>query len=131
MAHYAILDENNIVTAVIVGRNENEVVDGISDWEEYYSKFTGKTVKRTSYNTLENVHKQGGVPFRYNYAGIGSTFDPNKGLDGGFISVKPYASWILNQDNYAWEAPIPKPQDGKKYMWDEDSLSWIEVVLPE
>lgn len=131
MAHYAVLDENNNVLQVIKGRNEDEVIDGISDWEEYYSNFTGKTVKRTSYNTYANTHLNNGVPFRYNYAAIGGKFDPDKGPDGAFILIKPYDSWILNQDTYEWEAPIAKPQDGKKYMWDEDSLSWIEVVLPE
>jgi hypothetical protein len=76
MAHYAFLDENNIVTEVIVGRNEDEVIDGISDWEAYYGEFRGQTCKRTSYN--------GNI--RYNYAGIGYTYDPVK---DSFIPPKP------------------------------------------
>ena len=71
MGHYAFLDENNIVTEVITGKDENEVVEGISDWETYYGEFRGQVCKRTSYNTYHNEHKLGGTPFRKNYAGIG------------------------------------------------------------
>ena len=79
MAHYAILDTNSVVTDVIVGRNEDEVVDGISDWEAYYAHVLGipaEQVKRTSYNTLNGEHREGGTPFRGNYAGVGYTYDP-------------------------------------------------------
>jgi len=76
MAHYALLDKNNIVTQVITGRNEDEVVDGISDWETYYGNFHGQTCKRTSYNA--NIR---GV-----YAGIGYTYNPD--LDE-FVSPTP------------------------------------------
>jgi hypothetical protein len=76
MAHYAFLDENNIVTEVIVGRNEDEVVDGISDWEAHYGEFRGQVCKRTSYN--------GNI--RRNYAGIGYTYDEAR---DAFIPPKP------------------------------------------
>lgn len=79
MAHYAILDENNIVTKVIVGRDETDTVAGISDWEAYYAhilKLSAERVKRTSYNTHNGEHLLGGTPFRGNYAGIGYTYDP-------------------------------------------------------
>jgi len=71
MAHYAFLDENNIVTEVITGRDEDEVVEGVSDWEAHYSAIRGQRCLRTSYNTKYNEHIDGGVAFRGNYAGVG------------------------------------------------------------
>ena len=119
MAHYAFLDENNIVTEVIVGKDEGE--EGI-DWEAHYGAFRGQTCKRTSYNTHGGVHSGGGTPYRKNYAGIGSTFDAER---DAFISPKPYASWLLNEDSCLWNAPVPYPDDGERYRWDEATLSWI------
>lgn len=116
MAHYAFLDENNIVTEVIVGRNEDEVVDGISDWETYYGEFRGQVCKRTSYNG--NIRK--------NYAGIGMTYDP---MRDAFIAPQPYPSWVLNEDSCLWEAPVAYPTDDKMYGWDEETTSWVEVIL--
>jgi hypothetical protein len=80
MAHYAFLDENNIVTEVIIGRNEDEVVNGISDWEAHYAEVRGQVCKRTSYNTYRDEsetpqHRNGGTPFRGKYAGIGDKYD--------------------------------------------------------
>jgi hypothetical protein len=105
MAHYAFIDENNIVTEVIVGRNEDEVVDGISDWESHYAEFRpGLTCKRTSYNS--NIRK--------NYAGIGFTYDE---VRDAFIAPKPDEftdedgnsfTFVLNEDTCQWEA-IPAP----------------------
>jgi hypothetical protein len=119
MAHYAILDENNIVTSVIVGKDENEVSEGITDWESHYG------AKRTSYNTYGGVHKLGGIPFRKNYAGIGFTYDSAR---DAFIPPKPFSSWVLNEDSCLWEAPTSIPSDGKSYWWDEETLSWKEVA---
>ncbi len=124
MAHYAYLDENNIVTMVIVGKNEGE--DGI-DWEEYYG------AKRTSYNTLGGVYHDPDTrepsadqskAFRKNYAGIGYTYDPNR---DAFIPPKHFPSWVLNETSCQWEAPIPKPQDGKNYDWFERGQKWVEI----
>ena len=114
MAHYAFLDENNVVTEVIVGRNEDEVVDGISDREVYYGEIRGQKCVRTSYNAR----------IRKNYAGIGFTYDENR---DAFIPPKPFASWVLNESTCLWEAPIAMPTDGKPYFWDEDTLSWVEI----
>lgn len=122
MAHYAFLDENNIVVEVIVGKDEGE--DGI-DWEQYYEQFKGLTCKRTSYNTRAGTHTNNGIPFRKNYAGIGYSY--NEALDA-FIPPKPYASWILNESTCIWNPPIPMPQDGKYYMWDESTTNWVEMV---
>ena len=119
MAHYAFLDENNIVTEVIVGKDEGE--DGV-DWEEHYGAFRGQTCKRTSYNTHGGVHSSGGTPFRKNYAGIGYTYDADR---DAFIPPKPFASWLLDENTCLWNAPVPYPNDGGFYRWDEATLSWI------
>jgi len=103
MAHYAELDENNIVTTVFVGRDEYDLAPGITDWEEYYAR-PGFTVKRTSYNTHANVHATGGTPFRGNYAGIGYTYD--EAFDA-FIPPKPeptdeISGWVLDDATCTW-----------------------------
>jgi hypothetical protein len=103
MAHYAFLDNNNIVTEVIVGRNEDEVVDSISDWESYYGAIRNQVCKRTSYNTVGNVHLLGGIPFRKNYAGIGFTYDS---IRDAFIPPKPEChpnDTTLDPDTCLWE----------------------------
>lgn len=123
MAHYALLDRNNVVVQVITGKDENE---GIYDWELFYTQETRLTAKRTSYNTVGGVHTAGGTPFRKNYAGIGYTYDPQR---DAFIPPKPYPSWILNEQTCIWEPPVAMPQDGKLYRWDESTTSWVEVQL--
>ena len=111
MAHYAYLDENNIVVAVTVGKDETELIDGL-DTETYYALGTPYTVKRTSYNN--NIRKQ--------FAGIGYTYDA---VNDVFISPQPYASWALD-NNFDWQSPTPRPEEGM-WRWDEDNLSWTEV----
>lgn len=123
MAHYAFLDGNNIVTEVIVGKNEGE--QGI-DWEQWYGDFRGQACKRTSYNTSGGVHSLGGTPFRKNYAGIGYTFDEER---DAFIPPKPFASWVLNEETCLWDAPVAMPTDGGFYNWNEDTQSWDAVEL--
>lgn len=120
MAHYAFLDENYIVTEVIVGKDESNY-----DWEAHYGQFRGQLCKRTSYNTQGGVHNSGGTAFRKNYAGIGYSYDPGR---DAFIPPRPFASWQLNEDSCLWEPPIPMPADGQMYRWDEDTTSW--VVIP-
>jgi hypothetical protein len=112
MAHYAFLDENNVVTNVIVGRNEDEVVDGISDWEAYYSEMTGQKCVRTSYNRKIRKH----------FAGIGLIYDEER---DAFIAPQPYPSWTLDEETCSWEPPTKAPDDGKLYAWDEESGAWI------
>lgn len=109
MAHYAYLDEHNIVTQVITGRNEDEIVNGISDWETYYGNIRGQVCKRTSFNG--NIRKQ--------YAGVGFTYDVVKDQ---FVSPQPYASWSLDSNN-DWQAPTPKPEGS--FIWDEETLAWV------
>ena len=122
MAHYAFIDNTSTVVEVIVGRDETEVVDDITDWEAYYTtKRDGLRALRTSYNTVAGQHTTGGVPYRGNYAGIGYKY--NETLDA-FIPPQLYPSWILNEETYSWNPPIPYPQDGEEYEWNEDSQEW-------
>ena len=118
MAHYAFLDENNIVTEVIVGKNEGE--DGI-DWEQWYGDFRGQVCKRTSYNTKGNVHNNGGTPYRGNYAGIGYTYRAD--IDA-FVPPQPFQSWTLDA-NAQWQPPVAMPIDGGMYSWDEATTAWV------
>jgi hypothetical protein len=115
MAHYAFLDESNIVTEVIVGIDETELIEGL-DPETWYANFRGQTCKRTSYNAATNG-------FRFNYAGIGYTYDP---VDDAFIAPQPYSSWVLD-NNKQWQPPVEHPQDGKMYYWSEESGEWHEA----
>ena len=123
MAHYALLDENNNVVSIITGRNENEIVSGITDWEQHYSEVTGFNVKRTSYNTYSNEHTNNGVPFRKNYAIVGGVYDEEK---DAFYAQQPYPSWILNEQTFQWDSPIPYHDDDKGYNWNETTQEWIE-----
>jgi hypothetical protein len=108
MAHYAFLDENNIVTEVIVGIDENELIEGLHP-EIWYGNFRNQTCKRTSYNN--RIRKQ--------YAGIGYTYDANADV---FIAPQPFLSWSLDE-NFDWQAPTPAPIEGKWY-WDEENQQW-------
>ena len=123
MAHYAFLDGSNIVTEIIVGKNEGE--EG-TDWEVHYGNFRGQVCKRTSYNTSGGVHTSGGTPYRKNYAGIGYTYDQAR---DAFIPPKPYPSWLLDETTCLWEAPVPMPNDGGLYRWDEAAGEWVEYSL--
>ena len=126
MAHYAFINSNNIVTQVIVGRHEDEIVDGITDWEAYYGEKMGERCLRTSYNTAAGVHTGGGTPYRGNYAGIGYKYDED--LDA-FIAPQPFPSWTLNE--YVWEAPVAYPEDGEQYVWNENRKEWEAVITDE
>jgi len=113
MAHYAFLDSNNIVTEVITGINETELIEGL-DTETWYGNFRGQTCKRTSYNG--NIRKQ--------YCGIGYSYNAKADV---FVAPQPFASWSLD-DNYDWQPPVARPTDDKRYTWSEDDLNWKEVV---
>ena len=113
MAHYAFLDQNNIVTEVIAGKHETDLSH---DWEQFYGEIRNQVCKRTSYNN--NIRK--------NYAGIGYTYDS---IRDAFIPPKPYLSWLINEETCQWSAPIPMPVDSDKmFSWDEPSLSWVEII---
>jgi hypothetical protein len=113
MAHYAFLDDNNFVTEVIVGVHEDELIEGL-DPETWYGNFRNQVCKRTSYNA-----KIRGV-----YAGIGMFY--NETLDI-FVPLKPYASWVMNEERSTWLAPVPYPNDGDTYDWNEETLSWDKI----
>jgi hypothetical protein len=110
MAHYAFLDDNNIVTEVIVGIDETELIEG-KDPEVWYAEFRGQRCVRTSYN----------ASIRKNYAGIGYSYSDE--LDA-FIAPQPFASWLLDEDTAQWVAPVAYPADGLIYSWNEEALDW-------
>jgi len=141
MANYAFINENNVVVNVITGVDENiiqtdldgtEVGGSTEAWEQFYAsqpQFAGLTCKRTSYNTYGGVHKEGGTPFRGNYAGIGFRYEPDFDV---FIRQQPYPSWKLNYTTYLWQAPIAKPDDveGYEWVWSEINKEWVQVAIP-
>ena len=130
MAHWAELDENNIVTRVLVGDNNDPANDEGYQW---LLDNLGGTWKKTSYNTVAGQHTNGGTPFRKNYAGIGYSYD--EALDA-FIPPKPADrnSWIVDETTGLWKAPVDMPTEtapeGKYYTWDEGSVSWILADAP-
>jgi len=113
MAHYAFLDGNNVVTEVITGIDETELIEGF-DTETWYGNFRGQVCKRTSYHN--NIRKQ--------YAGVGYTYDADADV---FVAPQPFPSWTLDE-NYDWQPPTPKP-DGN-YAWFERKKQWIEIDEP-
>jgi hypothetical protein len=116
VAHYAFLDENNIVTQVIVGRNEDEIVDGISDWESHYAEIVGQRCIRTSYNGR----------IRGRYASIGYLYDEERDL---FIAPQPFPSWITDERG-EWVAPVPYPEDNSVFwVWSESEQRWTVSVF--
>jgi hypothetical protein len=110
MAHYAFLDENNVVTEVITGKDETEIIDGLTP-EQWYGNYRGQTCVRTSYN--HNIRKQ--------YAGNGFTYDADADQ---FVAPQPFPSWALDSNN-DWQAPTPKPEGS--FIWDEETLAWVET----
>jgi hypothetical protein len=124
MAYYAFLDDNNIVTEVIAGIDETELIEGKTP-ERWYQEFRGQTCKRTSYNTKGNIHVEGGTPFRGNYAGVGYKYDQD--FDA-FIPPKPFPSWKLNYTTFLWEPPIdcPEIEEGFNWIWSEPNQEWVK-----
>ena len=112
MAHYAFLDSNNIVTEIITGIDETELIEGLHP-EIWYGNFRNQTCKRTSYNG--NIRK--------NYAGIGYTYDQER---DAFIAPKPFSKWVINETTCQWEAPVAHPTDDKKYVWNDNRGEWEE-----
>jgi hypothetical protein len=126
MAHFAQLDAQNLVMQVIVVNNdvienlpfpESEPV-GVAFCQSLFGSDTNWA--QTSYN----------ANFRYNYAGAGCFFDVSVAPNGAFIPPKPYPSWLLNTTTFRWQAPVPFPDDGNAYYWDEATQSWVQTTLP-
>ena len=122
MAHFAQLNEENLVTQVIVVANQDTAdKDGVENEAigiEFCTNLLGGRWKQTSYNA--NIRK--------NYAGVGYKYDA--ALDA-FIPPQPFASWTLNNETAQWEAPTPYPTDDKRYTWDEATTAWVEVPVGE
>ena len=126
MAHFAKLGLNNEVIGVHVVDNVNLLDADGNDQEQIgidhlLRVHGGGTWVQTSYNTFGGKHSYGGTPLRKNYAGIGYTYDASL---GAFIQPKPFASWTLNEETCLWEAPAPYPDDGKVYVWNEETQAW-------
>jgi hypothetical protein len=133
MAHYAVINSDNVVTQVFVGKDENE---GVMDWENYYSQGIDGYVLRTSYNTHAGVHYDAETnqpsenqlkAFRKNYAGIGYSYDVTR---NAFIPPKPFNSWNLDEESCLWQPPIPLPEDGNVYKWNEEQQAWEQLETP-
>ena len=121
MAHFAHINENNVVTQVIVIGDENE--NNAQDFINNTLGLPGTWIK-TSYNTYRGEHLLGGTPLRKNYAGIDYTYNAER---DAFIPPQPYPSWVFNKDACHWDAPVAYPEGEGYYDWDEDSLTWILV----
>jgi hypothetical protein len=113
MSHYAKVVDGKVV----------EVISAEADFFNTFVDTSPGAWLQTSYNTHGNQHKLGGTPLRGNYAGIGYTYDQQNDV---FYAPKLYPSWILNKSTWLWEAPTPRPDDGKAYEWNEDTKSWDE-----
>lgn len=118
MSHFAQIDDNNTVVQVIVAEQDFINSGAVGDPAKWI---------QTSYNTSGGVHRNGGVPLRKNYAGIGYSYDAGR---DAFIPPKPYPSWILNDDTCLWDAPVAMPTDGKLYSWNETTQAWEEIQIP-
>lgn len=114
MAHWAKLDDNNIVVQVAVV--EDDFIQSNPD------RYTGRWIK-TSYNTRNGIHILNGIPLRKNYANIGYVYDEQR---DAFIPPKFFSKWVLNEDTCQWEAPIPYPTDGLRYVWNDNRGEWEE-----
>jgi len=116
MSHFAQI-ENGLVVQVLVG--DNSLPDEGQSW---FNENLGGTWIKTSFNTREGKHLNNGTPLRKNFAGIGDTYDANR---DAFYAPQPFPSWVLNEDTCIWEAPTPRPIDGKEYVWNEITKSWV------
>ena len=122
MAHWAEVDGDSVVVRVLVGNNADPAGDEGYQW---LLNNLGGTWVKTSYNTFGGIHTLGGIPFRKNFGRVGYSWDEAR---NAFIAPKPFNSWILDEETCQWEAPVPYPNDEKVYLWNEESLSWVEVA---
>ena len=123
MAHFAKINNENIVEQVIVVNN-----DIILKSDNTESELKGKQFLNATFGSSKWVQTSYNGTFRKNFAGIGFTYDTER---DAFIPPKPFNSWILNKDTCRWESPIPYPSDGKIYTWNEDILNWEELIIED
>ena len=128
MSHWAEISDEAKVLRVLVG------ADDTSDTQDWLVNNLGGTWVRTSLTSIggKRINPDTGEElshdhFRFNYANIGDTFDPNAGEDGAFYAPSPYPSWVLNTDSYTWEPPVPKPSEEFNWQWDEATTQWANV----
>jgi len=112
--------------AKVVDGKVSQVIVAEPEFFDTFVDTSPGTWLQTSYNTYGGQHKLGGTPLRGNYAGIGYVYDQTHDV---FYAPKPFASWLLNNTNWTWEAPIPIPKNEKLYKWDEATTSWIEIAI--
>jgi hypothetical protein len=126
MSHWAEIDKNNTVVRVVVCDNND--LNGDEGYKWLIDNLGGTWIK-TSYNTVNGVHRLGGTPLRHKFAGIGYIYDPDFDV---FIAPRPYPSWKLDYTTYQWEAPVAKPEDTEEYFykWSEINKEWIQVAIP-
>lgn len=125
MAHFARLRGTQVVQVIVVPDSDApDEQSGIQFLEKLYGP--NLVWKQTSYNTYGGVHRDGGTPFRKNYAGIGYSYDEER---DAFIPPRPHASWVLDEATCFWVSPIPCPQDGKQYVWNENRREWEELIV--
>ena len=131
MGHYALLNNGNYVNQVITGGGDSDDIM----FETLYGDFHNCIAKRTSYNTRGGIHYTNGIisqdqskSFRKNYAGIGYYYDS---IRDAFIPPKPFTSWTLNEESCLWQSPVPYPNDGKRYTWNEEIINWQEINLTQ
>ena len=124
MAHFAELNEDNIVVRVL--KTSNEDPNGDEGYQWLLDNVGGRWIK-TSFNTRGGTHINGGIPLRMNFAGNGMYYDENR---DAFIPVKFFDSWVLNESTCQWEAPIPHPEPGNidDYLWNEEKCLWEELT---
>lgn len=114
MAHFCKIENNKVIQVIV------------ADTQEWCESNLGGEWVQTSYNTYGGKHSQGGIPFRKNYAGVGYTYDRER---DAFIPEQPYESWLLNEETCLWEAPIPYPQEGGLYSWNEEKVEWVKQII--
>ena len=118
MSYYAKVNDGKVIRVIAAD---------VSFFDTFVDTSPGFWLQ-TSYNTRGNVHygpdgkPDGGIALRGKYAGIGYSYDS---VNDVFIPPQPYPSWILDASTWLWEAPVPYPNDGKLYTWDEATLSWV------
>ena len=131
MAHFVEINAlHEVIRTLVLDDKDTQDKDGNeveSIGIKYLNRAFGGTWLKTSYNTFKGVHRLGGTPFRKNYAGPGMTYDQTR---DAFIAMKPYPSWVLDEDTCHWKAPVAIPDASKQYDWNEDTQAWVEWENP-